>query len=53
MIPLSEAAARARISYNRLLRLVHLGEIRWEKTDGHWYVSRSEVDSIGFIQRGR
>jgi hypothetical protein len=43
MIPLLKAAARAHLSYNRMLRLVLIGDVYGIQYRGRWYVSTTAL----------
>ena len=44
LITLVEAAARLGISYNRMLRLVLIGDVAGERRDGRWFADASDVE---------
>jgi hypothetical protein len=45
-VTLTQAAAQLGRSYNQVLRLVLLGELRGRQRDGRWTVSRESVESL-------
>ena len=45
-IPLTEAAARLRLSYNQTLRFVLLGRLCGEQRDGRWRVTVRSVEKL-------
>lgn len=51
LIPLIQASALIRRSYNQTLRLVLLGEIRGERREGRWFVDRVSAERFAADHR--